>query len=172
MAFDVDESPISGGSFVAYFSLSILAESPSLKAARDHESSLQIGSLDAWQRFAENATDHISKFRNMVVGAISENKRIIGFGASARSSTLLNAAQLCGDHILAIADNNAWKHSLMTPGSAIKIVSFDEAMSLRPDVVVLLAWNFKSELLAQLKNAGFSGEVIIPLPGSPHIERI
>jgi len=60
----------------------------------------------------------------------------------------------------------------MTPGSAIKIVSFDEALSLRPDVVVLLAWNFKSELLAQLKNAGFSGEVIIPLPGSPHIERI
>jgi hypothetical protein len=45
-------------------------------------------------------------------------------------------------------------------------------MSLRPDVVVLLAWNFKSELLAQLKNAGFSGEVIIPLPGSPHIELI
>jgi hypothetical protein len=108
----------------------------------------------------------------MVVGAISENKRIIGFGASARSSTLLNAAQLCGDHILAIADNNAWKQGLMTPGSAIKIVSFEEALSLRPDVVVLLAWNFKSELLAQLKNAGFSGEVIIPLPGSPHIELI
>ena len=172
LAFDVDESPISGGSFVAYFSLSILTESSSLKAAREHESILQIGTLDAWQRFAENATDHILKFRNMVVDAISENKRIIGFGASARSSTLLNAAQLCGDHILAIADNNAWKQGLMTPGSAIKIVSVEEALSLRPDVVVLLAWNFKSELLAQLKNAGFSGEVIIPLPGSPHIERI
>ena len=171
-AFDVDESPISGGSFVGYFSLKVKDESPNLKAAREKESRLQIDSLDAWQRFAQNATEHILSFRNLVLSAISEKKVIIGFGASARSSTLLNAAGLCGDHILAIADNNEWKQGLLTPGSAIKITSLRDALSLQPDVVVLLAWNFKSELLAQLRNAGFSGKVIIPLPGSPHSENI
>ena len=172
LAFDVDESPISGGSFVAYFSLSILVASPSLKAAREHESKLQIGSLEAWQKFSQSAKNHILKFRSLVLNSVVEKKKIIGFGASARSSTLLNAAGLSSDQILVIADNNEWKQGLMTPGSAIKITSLQDALLVRPDVVVLLAWNFKSELLAQLKEAGFSGEVIIPLPGNPCIERI
>ena len=172
LAFDVDESPISGGSFVAYFSLSILVASPSLKAAREHESKLQIGSLEAWQKFSQSAKNHILKFRSLVLNSVVEKKKIIGFGASARSSTLLNAAGLSSDQILVIADNNEWKQGLMTPGSAIKITSLQDALLVRPDVVVLLAWNFKSELLAQLKEVGFSGEVIIPLPGNPCIERI
>ena len=171
-AFDVDESPISGGSFVVYFSLEMRGESPTLKSSREHESMLRIDSLEAWQEFSKNATDHIFKFRSLVLNSVAEDKKIIGFGASARSSTLLNAAGLSSHQILAIADNNEWKQGLLTPGSAIKIISLQDALLVRPDVVVLLAWNFKSELLAQLKNAGFSGEVIIPLPGSPHIERI
>ena len=171
-AFDVDESPISGGSFVVYFSLDMRSESMALKVSREHESKLQINSLEAWQKFSQSTTDHILKFRNLVLNSVTEKKKIIGFGASARSSTLLNAAELCGDQILAIADNNEWKQGLMTPGSAIKITSLQDALLVRPDVVVLLAWNFKSELLAQLKEVGFSGEVIIPLPGNPCIERI
>ena len=171
-AFDVDESPISGGSFVVYFSLEMRGESPTLKSSREHESMLRIDSLEAWQEFSKNATDHIFKFRSLVLNSVAEDKKIIGFGASARSSTLLNAAGLSSDQILAIADNNEWKQGLLTPGSAIKITSLQDALLVRPDVVVLLAWNFKSELLAQLKEAGFSGEVIIPLPGNPCIERI
>ena len=171
-AFDVDESPISGGSFVVYFSLDMRSESMALKVSREHESKLQINSLEAWQKFSQSTTDHILKFRNLVLNSVTEKKKIIGFGASARSSTLLNAAELCGDQILAIADNNEWKQGLMTPGSAIKIISLEEALLLQPDIVVLLAWNFKSELLTQLKESGFSGEVIIPLPGNPRIERI
>ena len=171
-AFDVDESPISGGSFVVYFSLDMRVESPALKASREHESKLQIDSLEAWQKFSQSAKNHILKFRNLVLNSVAEKKKIIGFGASARSSTLLNAAGLCSDQILAIADNNEWKQGLMTPGSAIKIISLKDALLLQPDVVVLLAWNFKLELLAQLKEFGFSGDVIIPLPGNPFIERI
>lgn len=172
LAFDLDESPISGGSFVVFFSLKTRNESPGLKASREHESRLQIDSLEAWKQFSKNAKVHILNFRNLVLNSVAEKKRIIGFGASARSSTLLNAAGLCSDQILAIADNNEWKQGLLTPGSAIKIDTLKGALSLQPDVVVLLAWNFKSELLAQLKEAGFNGEVIIPLPGNPRIERI
>ena len=147
-------------------------ETPALKASREHESKLQIDSLEAWQKFSQSAKNHILKFRNLVLNSVAEKKKIIGFGASARSSTLLNAAGLCSDQILAIADNNEWKQGLMTPGSAIKIISLKDALLLQPDVVVLLAWNFKLELLAQLKEFGFSGDVIIPLPGNPFIERI
>lgn len=170
IAFDIDESPISGGSFVVYFSLYKRDESPDLKSSREHESRLRIDSLEAWQKFSIDSKAHILKFRNLVLNATSENKRIIGFGASARSSTLLNAAGLSRDQVMAIADNNEWKQGLLTPGSAIIIISLKDALLMQPDVVVLLAWNFKSELLAQLKEFGFIGEVIIPLPGNPCIE--
>jgi len=171
-AFDVKESPISGGSFVVYLSVINRDQSPNLKVARAHETKLQIDSLEAWQKFAQNTVDHIKEFRMQLLTALDENKKVIGFGASARSSTLLNAARLCSDQISAIADNNEWKQGFLTPGSAIKIFSLKDALLLQPDVVVLLAWNFKTELLAQLIEAGFRGEVIIPLPGNPRTERI
>ena len=82
LAFDVDESPISGGSFVVYFSVNFRDESSDLKAARVHESQLQIDSLETWQKFAQSTTEHIQKFRTQVSKALDKKKRIIGFGAS------------------------------------------------------------------------------------------
>jgi hypothetical protein len=104
--------------------------------------------------------------------SVDAKKKVVGFGASARSSTLLNAARLSSKQISVIADNNEWKQGLFAPGSAIQIVSPQEAFALKPDVVVLLAWNFKSELLSQLKSIGFHGDVILPLPGMPYVETI
>jgi len=83
----------------------------------------------------------------------------------------LNAAELDYTHISVIADNNQWKQGLFTPGSEIQIISAIDAFNLKPDVVVLLAWNFKQELFEQLRALGFQGDVIVPLPGMPHIEK-
>lgn len=171
-AFDVAESPISGGSFVVFLTNSSSIETPALKVARAEESSSGIGSLVAWQHFAESVKTHIQLFRNIILGYSSTGKRIVGFGASARSSTLLNASKVNNSLIDVIADNNEWKQGLLTPGSSIKIVSPVEAFKIQPDVVVLLAWNFRAELIAQIKRIGFRGDVVVPLPGSPHIETL
>jgi SAM-dependent methyltransferase len=171
LVFDVDESPISGGSYVAYFAAEQRVESDSLKSARENEASLKINSLSAWQNFSILSTEHIRQFQKLVLDSVSAGKKIIGFGASARSSTLLNAAGLDYTHISVIADNNQWKQGLFTPGSEIQIISAIDAFNLKPDVVVLLAWNFKQELFEQLRALGFQGDVIVPLPGMPHIEK-
>ena len=171
-AFDLNESPISGGSFVVYFAFDSRDESQSLKTARAHEEKIQVNSLKSWQNFSELSREHIAKFRSLVLTSVDAKKKVVGFGASARSSTLLNAARLSSKQISVIADNNEWKQGLFAPGSAIQIVSPQEAFALKPDVVVLLAWNFKSELLSQLKSIGFHGDVILPLPGMPYVETI
>ena len=171
-AFDLNESPISGGSFVVYFAFDSRDESQSLIAARAYEEKIQVNSLKSWQNFSELSREHIAKFRSLVLTSVDAKKKVVGFGASARSSTLLNAARLSSKQISVIADNNEWKQGLFAPGSAIQIVSPQEAFALTPDVVVLLAWNFKSELLSQLKSIGFRGDVILPLPGMPYVETI
>ena len=45
----------------------------------------------------------------------------------------------------------------------------DEAMALKPDTVLLLAWNFREEILGELRQRGFKGDVIVPLPGDPRV---
>ena len=142
-----------------------------MKSARENEASLKINSLSAWRNFSSLSTEHIRQFQKLVLDSVSAGKKIIGFGASARSSTLLNAAGLDYTHISVIADNNQWKQGLFTPGSEIQIISAIDAFKLKPDVVVLLAWNFKQELFEQLRALGFQGDVIVPLPGMPHIEK-
>jgi hypothetical protein len=92
---------------------------------------------------------------------------MIGYGASARSSTLLNFCGIDHRHLLCIADRNPIKHNRWTPGTDIQVRSPEEALSCQPDTVLLLAWNFKEEILAELRQRGFRGKVLLPLPGDP-----
>jgi hypothetical protein len=70
-----------------------------------------------------------------------------------------------------IIDKNPLKHGLLTAGSNIPIVSFEEGLNFAKDtnVILLLAWNFKDEIISDLRLAGYKGNFIIPLPGQPKI---
>ena len=72
-----------------------------------------------------------------------------------------------------IIDQSEFKHGLFTPGTKIPIKSPEEGMQSNPDVILLLAWNFKEEIIEQLKSRWkWSGDLIIPLPGDPEILKI
>ena len=72
---------------------------------------------------------------------------MIGYGASARSSTLLNFCGINHRHLVCIADGNPIKQGKFTAGTDIPIVSPDEAFAKKPDIVLLLAWNFEDEIV-------------------------
>jgi hypothetical protein len=68
-------------------------------------------------------------------------------------------------HLSAIGDTNPKKHGLLCPGSRIPVLSPDQLMALRPDYVMIGAWNFKDEIIRTLKQRyGYSGRYIVPLP--------
>ena len=79
----------------------------------------------------------------------------------------------CGiDHTLldAVADRSELKHDLYTPGTDILIVPPERAFAIKPDSVLLLAWNFREEILTQVRDEhSWTGEVIVPLPGDPQL---
>jgi SAM-dependent methyltransferase len=103
--FDINYSPISGGSIVAYFSLDDKkAASDVLMKEIETENRLKITKQSAWDDFAIRARNHCEKFR---VELLNKNwKNIIGYGASARSSTFLNFCGIDSSIIKAIIDKS------------------------------------------------------------------
>jgi len=165
--FDVTESPISGGSLVAYFSKQSRRASDALVDKLAVEQERGLDSMAAWQEFARRSLAHRIRFKEMIEAEVRAGKRLVGYGASARSSTLLNFCGIDSRHLICIADQNPLKTNLYTPGTDVLIVSPEQAMAARPDTVVLLAWNFKDEIMDDLADMGFRGKVLVPLPSEP-----
>ena len=166
--FDIMPSPISGGSWVIYFSTKQRSKTENVIKAEQHEQETGINTYDRWLEFAKQTKAHGKELKKMV----SENKgKIVAYGASARSSTLLNFCGINSDHISFIIDKNLLKHGLLTPGSDIPVISFEQGLEeiKNVDRILLLAWNFKDEIVRDLRNAGFSGEFIIPFPNKTYI---
>ncbi|MBF0430812.1 MAG: class I SAM-dependent methyltransferase [Fibrobacteria bacterium] len=169
-SFDLINSPISGGSIVLYFSKEKRDKSIDLTNAMRQEEQIQTEASEKWQQFATAAVEHRERLLTILSQEKESGKKIIGYGASARSSTLLNFCGINNKHLDCIADMSPFKQSRYTPGSDILILHPDDAFLRRPDTVVLLAWNFKDEIISFLKNEiGFHGKVIIPLPHMPEI---
>lgn len=169
--FDLTISPISGGSCVLYFTRdSVRKPTSSLTASLDLERDSGITSIKSWKVFAENCTLHSSNLRRLIVDFHQAGNSIVGYGASARSSTLLNYLALNSETIKYIADISPHKAGKFSPGSNIPIVHPDKVFSTNPDVILLLAWNFTDEIIDTIKNVyQWSGTVVLPLPNEPRV---
>lgn len=163
--FDLDRSPISGGSYVLYFSKDVRPASPALEDARAQEVARGVAGRQAWVGFAERTRQHRSD--SLACIALHAGDTVVGFGASARSSTYLNYCGITSEDVAAVIDNNRLKQGRFTAGSSIPIVSFEEGVALNPAVMFVLGWNFLGEIRAQCAAAGYSGTYLVPFPGSP-----
>lgn len=171
--FDVIESPISGGSLVVYFSKNKKQPTEALSNKMGDEQNTGVGTQERWGLFAQDCIRHREALNTIINHELDSGAKIIGYGASARSSTLLNFCEIDHRHLVCIADQNPLKHDKYTPGTHILIVSPEVAFSENPNVVLLLAWNFRDEVLSLLRNRyHFRGKVIQPLPNDPQLIQI
>lgn len=168
--FDLLASPISGGSFVLFSSEKKLAQSTELLAALNQEEQSGVQSESVWLKFSELALENIEKNRAYLLDA---DKKIRGFGASARSSTLLNAIGTPAMVLAELADNNPLKWGKLSPGLDLPINSPALVIDNSVDTVFICPFNFEAEIVSYLKNElNWSGEVYLPLPGTPRIYSI
>ena len=167
-AFDIDSSPISGGSWVIYFSSAEKQKSEKLIKAEESENKNQVNQLKSWVAFGEKAISHRDQLKNLIQEI---GEPILAYGASARSSTLLNFADISSQDITAIIDRNSLKHQLITPGTGVPVISFEEGVErlIKTKKMLLLAWNFTDEVIQDLREHGYTGQFIQPLPGAPKI---
>jgi hypothetical protein len=168
-AFDIFSSPISGGSLVLFLSAEKRSKSKALQDLVENESSCKLNEYETWTNFGLNSTKHAFLLKE-IISDYAKQKPLVAYGASARSSTLMNFAGITNHQIEYVIDRNSVKHGLFTPGTNIPIISYDEGIArLENKNLLLLAWNFEDEIVKDLRDCGFEGDIIIPLPNEPRI---
>jgi len=171
--FDIAESPISGGAIIVYASKRKRPVNAKLRKYRQMESRRKTNSLSAWQTFAKKAHQHQRRLRALLMDLKEKEVSVVGWGASARSSTLLNFADVGPDLISEIADKNPLKHNRYTAGTHIPVKAPTEVLKRTPGCVVILGWNFKDEIVAELKTKfHYKGTCLLPLPGMPRVIKL
>lgn len=164
--FHIEKSPISGGSRVIYFSKEERQKTPDLQEAVIDENKKQVNELSDWKDFAKRTITHRKETLDILESL--NGKTIVGFGSSARSQTYLNYCGINNEQINAIIDNNPLKQGMYAPGSSIPILDFEQGMALNPDLIFILAWNFRDEIVKQCKMYGYTSDFLVPFPNEPY----
>jgi SAM-dependent methyltransferase len=171
--FDVIQGPISGGSLIVYAKKEKSERSARLQELEKKEDEQQVNELERWKIFAENCFIHREELGDILKKETSKGAYIVGYGSSARSSTLLNFCKLDSNTIKGIADQNPLKQGLFAAGTHIPIESVEKIMAAKPDIVVILAWNFADEIIDILKETfHYAGRILLPLPNKPYVIEI
>ena len=169
--FDIDFSPISGGSFIIYFTKNERDKTESLKKSEIAEMNSGVLGYEKWKEFADSSRKNIGAIKEYL--SKNANLKICGFGASARSSTLINAVGKEFHSLVGIADNNKLKNGKKSPGSQIRIESPYQLIDKSIDIVILFPFNFEKEIIDFLANElKWSGEIFLPLPYMPRIVKL
>jgi SAM-dependent methyltransferase len=138
---------------------------PSVKALIAEEHALGLHEAPAYQAFSEHIDRVGAELRQVLADARAAGKRIAGYGAPAKATTLMVHFGIDASAIEYIVDDSPWKQGLLSPGLHIPIVSSQHLKANRPDYLLLLAWNFAQPIMKN--NAWFhdaGGKFIVPLP--------
>ena len=169
--FDIEISPISGGSFILFFSKKLKEKTPNLMGYEISENKSGVLTIQKWQEFAKKSLKNIEDVREYLNNNLG--RKICGFGASARSSTLVNAIGSECQNIVGIADNNPLKQGKLSPGIHLQIESPKKLITSDVDIVIVFPFNFEKEIIIFLEETlDWSGEVYLPLPNVPRVLKI
>ena len=150
-----------GGSMRYYLTKSNNIEiSNNLKKQLKKEDKLGLLSMDSYIEFSNKCEKARKGFKERLMKFKSENKKIVGYGATSKSTTILNYCNVGNDLIEYIVDTTPTKHYTFTPGKHIPVLPYENFLP-HPDVSVLFAWNHKNEILE--KESDYKGQWITHL---------
>ena len=103
-----------------------------------------------FQSRAEKVKDDFAAF---LIDAKRKGLKVGAYGAAAKGNTLMNFAGTRPDLIPYVVDKAAAKQGKFMPGSRIPIVAPDHLDADKPDIIVILPWNIREEVMTQLSHA-------------------
>lgn len=166
--FDVEEIPTHGGSLRIYVRHTGDESRPvSDEVKRIHAMEMDKGyaALEVYQAFSERVRETKRKFLEFLIEAKRAGKQVIGYGAPGKANTLLNYCGVRTDFIDYTVDRNPYKHHKYLPGTHIPVLPTDEIARTKPDYIVILPWNLKNEIAAQLDyTRAWGAKFVVPIP--------
>jgi SAM-dependent methyltransferase len=137
----------------------------SVAAALETEAKMGLDRPDTFRRFGQNIDAIGVELAGLLKGFKRVGRKIAGFGAPAKATTLMYHFGIGSDIIDFIVDDSPLKQGLFSPGLHVPVVPGSAVAERHPDYLVVLAWNFAASIIA--KNAAYrdrGGHFIVPLP--------
>jgi dTDP-4-dehydrorhamnose reductase len=164
--FNVKNNDIQGGSIQFYFSKNkdiIIQES--VYSAIQLEQQIKLHDYTNLSNWKINIIKCGADINLILNGLKNFGKKIIGYGASAKSTTFLYQYKITNKLIDYIIDDNIYKQNYFSPGVHIPIKSSHGLNIDKIDYIIILSWNFTDEILKKVELFRKSGgRIIIPFP--------
>jgi 2-polyprenyl-3-methyl-5-hydroxy-6-metoxy-1,4-benzoquinol methylase len=166
--FDVEELGTHGGSLRIYARHAEESERgvcASVEELRRRETEAGYHRIETYLGFAERVAETKRKLLEFLIGARRQGKRIAGYGAPGKGNTLLNYCGLRTDFLDYTVDRNPYKQGKYLPGTHIPIFAPERLTQTRPEYILILPWNLKDEIMAQLAYArAWGARFVVPIP--------
>lgn len=165
--FDVEEIPTHGGSLRIYGKHNAVDTVVSERITQLRVKEIQAGLefLETYLTFGEKVKETKRKLLNFLIEAKAKGKVIAGYGAPAKGNTLLNYCGIGTDFIDYTVDRSPYKQGLFLPGTHIPILHPDKVRETKPDYLLILPWNLKEEIMAQMAFISeWGGKFVVPIP--------
>jgi SAM-dependent methyltransferase len=168
--YDVEELFTHGGSLRIYgrhSEDSTNRVTPRVASLKSKEMDYGLARLDTYRAFGEKVKKTKRELLQCLIRAKGAGKSIVGYGAPGKGNTLLNYCGIGKDFLDYTVDRNPYKQGRFTPGTHIPIYTPDKIRETRPDYLLILPWNLKSEIMQQMSFIReWGGEFIIPIPAA------
>ncbi|MFO0935469.1 MAG: class I SAM-dependent methyltransferase [Gemmataceae bacterium] len=164
---DVEDVDLHGGSILSTFQPigGPRFATPAVEEMLEREAEAGLNRREPWAAFARQAMTAKLQLVAELRRLQAMGKRVVGYGAAAKGMSLLSFMGIGPDLLPYIVDKNPYKQGLYTPGHHIPVYGTEKLLEDQPDVVLILAWNFAKEIVAQQSEyAAAGGRFLLPLP--------
>lgn len=166
--FDVEQIPTHGGSIRVYVRHADDQSKPVTTAVvslRQRELTLKVDCIETYASFSEQVKESKRALLELLIRLRRQGKRIVGYGAPGKGNTLLNYCGIRTDFLAFTVDRNPYKQGRFLPGTHVPIYPPERIRETRPDYILILPWNLKTEIIAQLAyTRDWGAKFIVPIP--------
>ncbi|MDX2495091.1 MAG: class I SAM-dependent methyltransferase [Desulfuromusa sp.] len=129
------------------------------------EAALGLDQPETYDRFRRNCEQSRDQLLTILHELKANGKRVLGYGATSKSTTIINYCRITGELVEFISDTTPIKQGKYSPGGHIPIRPYEEFSANYPDVALLFAWNHAKEIMDKevaFRSAGGQWLVYVP----------
>ena len=164
--FDAEITDFYGGSVLSYASQAPAPapenRPPGLKSVLEQEATIDMAEVftDMSQKLLKNKAELLTLLTDLKLSG----KKVVGLGAPMKASTLLNYYGITQDLIEHIGEVNDLKVGTVVPGVRIPVIHESAMFEEEPDYALLLSWNMAEFIIPKIRDLGYKGKFIVPVP--------
>jgi hypothetical protein len=164
---DVEELSTHGGSLRTWSTPTENAGEPNPLVAKvlADEAAAGLHTLEGHAGFGVAVAEIRNDLMDFLIACSRKGSTVAGYGAPGKGNTLLNHCGIRADLLEYTVDRNPFKHGKFLPGTHIPIHSVEHLAETKPDYIVIMPWNLRNEIAAQLSyTRDWGAKLVVALP--------